>query len=285
MSFKTVLFGKVDLDTIATALVFGVNPLEQALRVVAGSASEADLQNTSTLCIEVGGSGRVAQNNFDHHDPKGPNLCAAAQALERLARIIRYVDDVDCGRFEKVGSVEFPSLIQLVSGMMFTIKSPEQQMEHGLRIFREVLHSGTDPYGCMEPILDSIPHARWWANQKKIHEQRSESVCADAKWYTTRSGKKLAVVETDWIGAPGALYGKGADIVIALNENFEQSGKTYRKFTVASQSVEVAALLPKLSAIENGWGGPAHKTIIGSPQGISSIVTVGEVCSLVIEIL
>jgi hypothetical protein len=127
----------------------------------------------------------------------------------------------------------------------------------------------------------SIQGARKWAAAKRDHERFSEQVCGHAKWYFTAEGLKVAVVETSWYGAPGALYGKGADIVIALNPNFEQAGVTYRKFTVAGKDIVLTPVMEQLNQLENGWGGPAHGTICGSPQGRSSELSLEQVLTVV----
>lgn len=284
MSFKTVLFGKVDLDTIATAFVMGVDPISQAFRAIAGSASGEQLSDPSTLCIEVGGSGRVEANNFDHHEPGMTALSACAQSLERLARIVRYVDDIDRGELEKTQECEFPSLLALISGMLLCERRPEEQMKQGLVILREVMHSGVDPYGSMRPILKSIPGAEEWAARKRAHERLGEQVCKKAQWLVTRQNRLLAVVETDWFGAPGALYGQGAEVVIALNPKHERAGKVYRKFTVAGKDgFSVIPALQKLQELEEGWGGPQHGTICGSPEGHDSELSSEVVTRIVIE--
>ena len=135
MNIKNVLFGKVDLDTIAAAFVMQVRPAEQAFRAIAGSAGRMDLEEPTTLCLEVGGSGRVGENNFDHHDSNQPTLLsAAAQSLERLAKIIRYVDEMDRGihKGKTYEAPHFPSLVQLVTGMLICERDPNQQMEKNI---------------------------------------------------------------------------------------------------------------------------------------------------------
>lgn len=290
MSIKEALFGKVDLDTIATKILLGVNPAKHLLRCVAGSAAEEELSNPSTICIEVGGSGRVAENDFDHHEPGKTSLSACAQALERWARLIRYIDEADQGvrhaseehdRKEKV----FPSLAFLVAAMLGAVKEPYEQLERGSDILWAVVQSGIDPYGSMESILDDIPDAREWARQKRIHELLAEEVCAEAIWYTTKAGRKLAVVVTEWRGAPGALYGRGAEIVVALNPHHEESGNIYRKFSVAGHGVVVRPAFERLNELEDGWGGTANGTFIGSPRGESSLLPLENVVEIVIEIL
>lgn len=288
---REVLFGKVDLDTMMTALVMGVSPEQVLFRHVSGSASGTDLADRSVLCIEVGGSGRSTENNFDHHSApsmaeKTVNLSACAQALRRMARLVEYIDELDRGVVRAESAPWFPSLSQLVSGMLLVVKDPEQRMRKGLEILQAVLQSGIDPCGCMEPILDHVPHARWYTEQKRAHDLKFEEVTATAHWYITKAGYKLAIVETTWIGAPGALYGRGAEVVIAFNPAMElRGGETIRKFTVAGNNVSVLSALQTLSELEEGWGGPAHGTIGGSPQGKSSCLSLEEVTAVVIATL
>lgn len=291
---REVIFGKVDLDTMLTALVLGLNPVESLFRHCAGSASSAALADTSVVAIEVGGSGRIAENNFDHHASStslaasGVDLSSAAQALERMARLVRYVDELDRGlrRAEESSAGGFPTLSQLISGMLLVVKKPEQRMEKGMDILRAVLQAGIDPYACMEPILDAVPHARWYARAKREHDSNFESVLAEAVWHTTKTGRRLAVVETAWIGAPGALYGAGAEIVVALNPAMEiTESKTIRKFTVAGNGISVLSAIQALGECEDGWGGPTHGTIGGSPRERSSELALDEVVQLVIDTL
>ncbi|PJA45004.1 hypothetical protein CO174_05475 [Candidatus Uhrbacteria bacterium CG_4_9_14_3_um_filter_50_9] len=268
---REVLFGKVDLDTIATALVLGLRSEDVMFRAIGGSAASAALADSSVVAIEVGGSGRTTENNFDHHSSSGllagvTNLSAAAQALERLARLIRYVDELDRGdrRAEQIEGGGYPSLSQLISGMLLVVDSPHLRMEKGLEILRGVLQSGIDPYGSMESILDHIPNARFYAATKREHDRKFEEVCESATWYTTHAGHKLAVVETEWFRAPGALYGKGADIVVAPD-------------------LTVAPALEELARLEKGWGGPAHGGICGSPLGRDSGLEMETVAQIVVE--
>ena len=293
---REVLFGKVDLDTIATALVLGLRSEEVVFRAISGSASSQALADRSVVCIEVGGSGRATENNFDHHTSSplggGGNLSACAQALERLAQLIRYVDELDRGlrRSEVVENGGFPSLSQLVSGMLLVVKDPNQRMEKGLEILRAVLQSGIDPYGSMEEILDAVSHGRWYASAKREHDRHFEAVCKQAVWCATNNGLRLAVVETTWFGAPGALYGKGAQIVVALNpEMAKRSGSgTYRKFTVAVnnsavEGITVFPVLEELVKLEEGWGGPDHGGICGSSVDRDSSLEMETVVNMVIK--
>ncbi len=292
---REVLFGKVDLDTLMTMFVLGLSPAQVLFRSVPGSASGDALADRSVVAIEVGGSGRASENNFDHHSSnpagKAMSLSACAQALERLARLVRYVDELDRGerRSEQVENGGFPSLSQLTSGMLLAVSDPNKRVEAGLEILRTVLHSGIDPYGSMEQILDAVPDGRVYAAKKREHDRGFEAVCANARWLVTKGGRSLAVVETSWFGAPGALYGKGAHVVIALNpEMRKRSGQgTYRKFTLAVNQSETKAtvwpVLQELSTLEEGWGGPEHGGIAGSPLDTDSVLSMEDVVATAME--
>jgi hypothetical protein len=295
---REVLFGKVDLDTLTTALVLGLNPQDVLFKCIAGSAKSSQLQDKSVVAIEVGGSGRTTENNFDHHPSPGEhrvtNLSACAQALERLARLVRYVDELDRGIFleKHVESGGFPSLSQLVSGMLLSIRNPQERVTKGIEILSTVLQSGIDPYGCMEDILDHVDGGRLYTKTKRDHDRLFEQVVRNSQWHTTATGLRLAVVETTWVGAPGALYGHGAQAVVVCNpEMRKRSGKgTHKKFTIAVNGSEVpegtivTPALEELNTLESGWGGPSQGTIGGSPVGTDSSLSLETVVGEMMKI-
>jgi hypothetical protein len=179
--------------------------------------------------------------------------------------------------------------------MQLVVLEPQKRLECGQEIFRTVLWAGIDPYTqSMEAILDHIPQARSWAEAKRVHESNFTEVLEHAQFYSTKGGRKLGVVETKWVGAPGALYGVGCDLVIALNPAHQIQGSTIRKSTVATQRGKGISLLPDaldaLEAIEllksglGGWGGPDHGTIIGSPQNRDSSIDLSEVVQLLVDL-
>lgn len=74
-----------------------------------------------------------------------------------------------------------------------------------------------------------------------------------------------------------------APVVVAMNPAFKQgSGEPYRKFTVCTfeaKYADIKSALAELATLEVGWGG--SPTIGGSPQGVSSTLTIDQVVKVV----
>jgi hypothetical protein len=98
---------------------------------------------------------------------------------------------------------------------------------------------------------------------------------------TTLDGR-IAVVESSHLGAIGIGYCL-APIVVALNPALRfQGGEPCRKFTVCQFKtgyVNLPDVKGTLSQLEPGWGG--SPTIIGSPQGVNSTLSVDQVVEAV----
>lgn len=92
----------------------------------------------------------------------------------------------------------------------------------------------------------------------------------------------IAVVRSAHRAAMEVGYAS-ATVVVAENPNFRQGpGPAYRKLTVAqyaSGHLDLKAVLAELAELEPGWGG--SPTIGGSPQGVSSKLTIDEVVAVV----
>lgn len=286
---------KIDLDTVGVAFLLGASRADE-VEVLRSEATAEDLANPDVICIEVGGSGQPQLNNWDHHKEGGPTLSAAAQVLAHLAKIaeercpdwpshseyagrggcphcgwdtnhpqyeecfqlVEYIDQLDTKGPEAlrraVGQVEFPTLSDVFSGMLLTTRDPVEQLHKGVELLKAVVDSSQNPYGTIKGF-DSYAAAKAENNR-----QIAETV-ENARWETTSKGLKLGVLETNFFGAPGALYGVGAQVVVCLNPNLNG----VRKFTIAGNSIRVDAVAPTLKALEPGWGGPPTGTILGSP--------------------
>lgn len=96
------------------------------------------------------------------------------------------------------------------------------------------------------------------------------------------SPSAIAVVISTHRAATSVGYSL-APVVVALNPEFRlRGGEPHKKFTVcqfAGGYVDLKAVLAELNELEQGWGG--SPTIGGSPQGVSSRLTIDEVVAVV----
>ncbi len=121
----------------------------------------------------------------------------------------------------------------------------------------------------------------------RVENERQDLIKAlesgDVKISQTYNNKVVVVTTTH---RAATLIGyASAPVVVALNPEFRfQGSDPHRKFTVCqftADYVDLESVLSELSALENGWGG--SPTIGGSPQGVSSKLTVQQVAETVIK--
>jgi hypothetical protein len=266
-----VVIQQVDMDTALTAMILGVASTDEIL-ISTHEASPEDLADPEVLCIEAGGSGQVALNNFDHHNTALPLPPACRQALEvsgrndpALHRLVDYVATLDAAGPTGLGpSPGFPTLSDVFSGMRLTIKDPVEQLKAGLAIFATVLGEQLDPFG----LMPEKPEWRGWIEAKRRNDEELARAAVEAEVFVSSSGIKVGFLQTDCVGALGALYGLGCEVAIAYNPRFSppSGGEPIPKYTIGGNGVRVDHLLPHLNALEPGWGGPTHGTIIASPR-------------------
>ncbi|MBI2624481.1 hypothetical protein HYW67_03220 [Candidatus Parcubacteria bacterium] len=304
--FRKVVVGpKVDLDTCGTVffrLTGGKLPSAQALREMippveiarSGRASEVDLADPNVLCVECGGSGRVVAECFDHHEAGGPANSATSQAYfagdvmfegGALSQLVKYINHLDTEGLKALGPKPkgTASLSDLFSGMLLTERDQAEQVRKGVVLLRDWLVQGpADPEGL---LLVGELTGEWarWAEAKAENKRLLAETLEQASWGETKSGLRLAWLESKFFGASGALYGRGAKVVVLFNRAF--GNPPVRKFTVAGDGVVVTPALERLSVIEPGWGGAATGTIGGSPPGKSSELTLEQVVEVVGEAL
>lgn len=361
---KQVRIGKIDLDTCGAAMLLGVERGDEIKFLPSGIASSEDLLNPNIICIEVGGSGQVNLNNWDHHGEGGEKLfsatrqvieeaplsvleenfskwkentsfqdhfnavCAAevvtcpACSLERalinnltskgkflyymagwfkkinfgqhthpwsndfsemsgsaLFRLIHYIDELDRGvrsKSFKRQEERFPTLSDVFSGMLLASIYPVEQFHLGIEMLREVDYRCIDAYGRMP--IEEISEWRLWSGLKKINNKKVlQAITSEASpLILTNGGRKIAWIKTDLIGAPGKLYGIGAEIAVVYSEKFGPN--KVPKFTISGNNVRIDGILNILNEKEPGWGG--HTTIIGSPREGSKL-TLEEVIKIV----
>lgn len=302
MAKKQVRVGKIDLDTCGAALLLGVSREDEVV-AVRGNASPEDLANAEVICIEVGGSGQVGQKNFDHHAVRGPVSSASLQVLletslpslskdldysgrcgdetflpgihykgkwlGQVSKVVNYIHILDTQGPEalrqRTGGVEFPTLSDVFAGMLLTERNPVEQLHKGIEILRSVAETEGQ---CQDPF-GTIRGFDAYAEAKTENNRQIAKALEQAQFATTQAGRKLGYLVTDFFGAPGALYGVGAEIVVAYSPQF--GDPPVPKFTIAGNGIKVDAALPALNALEEGWGGPATGTILGSPRSGSSL--------------
>jgi hypothetical protein len=295
---------KVDLDTVGAAFLLGVTR-QDVVEVLCSEASQEDLTDPSVLCIEAGGSGMVEANCFDHHMEGGPTASATLQAFDRVfpvetcmhglhdcsqcehiggrrygsarvAKLVEYIDLFDTRpevlRAQQEG-VSFPTLSDVFSGLLRSERDPVEQLHKGVELLGQIVETVANPFGTV-PGFDS------YAEAKAENDRQMAKAVELARWETTSAGRRLAILETEFFGAPGALYGAGANIVVCFNPCF--GNPPVAKFTVAGNGITVSEALPALNALEEGWGGPATGTIIGSPRSGSKL-TLEQVAGIVRE--
>lgn len=210
-----VVFQQADLDTCLTALVLGFGP-EHVVRHAHNGASAAELADPDVCCIEAGGSGEVACNNFDHHAPDGPVTPACQQALlvtggdSAMKRLVAYVTAVDTAAGGSAAAVPFPSLSALFSGLRLSVTDPVTQFREGVELQRRIWHEGHDPFApiAIRPEWASYVAAKR-ANGLVLGEARRDVIVQ-----RSRHGLLVGAVETEAIGAVGLVYQMGCAIAV-----------------------------------------------------------------------
>ncbi|MDD4271315.1 MAG: hypothetical protein PHF50_00755 [Patescibacteria group bacterium] len=284
---------KVDLDTVGTAFLLGINRADKVIVLRNGQASEAELSDPGITCIEVGGSGRTTENNWDHHDPDGPKESATKQGANEAVKfltthqqesvaklkLVDYIETLDVlgpQALPEYGQVEFPTFSDIFAGMCLITRDPVEQFQKGVEIISQIV------MGNYQSFFGTIRGFEKYSDAKAKNNRQIAEAVQLAKWSTTKAGRKLGYLETDFFGTPGALYGKGAEIVVAFAPRF--GNPPVPKFTIGGNGIRVDAALASLNALEPGWGGPPTGTIIGSPREGSKL-SLEQVVSVVKEVL
>jgi hypothetical protein len=282
MGKKVVISTKVDLDTIATAFLLGVGDQDEIIVVKGNTAPESYLSDPDVICIEVGGSGQTELSNYDHHGENAPLQSACLQAWERLGRpervkkLVEYVDLLDTQGIKRPDMKKENNrprrfLSDVISGMLLTESDPVKQLILGIKILKEIVEKGYDPFS-------DIPGFDEYIKMKEENKERLSLAMQSTRWEVSKGGLRVAILETEYPGAIGALYNQGAQVAIVFNSNF----KGVRKFTIGGNSIRVDSLLSVLNGIDPGWGGPSTGTIIGSPREGSKL-SLEEVVKVVID--
>jgi hypothetical protein len=156
---------------------------------------------------------------------------------------------------------------------------PESELKHLAAISAAVMDFKI-------PVADRVAWMECWlltgeepeGYRARVEKEREETLAAlesGATKTAVHMGGKIATVVSSHRAALSIGY-RMAPVVVALNPAFTfQGGPAISKFTVCQFTagyVDLKAAAAELAAIENGWGG--SPTIIGSPQGVGSALTI-----------
>jgi len=143
------------------------------------------------------------------------------------------------------------------------------------------------------PLADRVQVMKTWLlsgeeparYREQVEKERADLITAleggQIKTETHHNGK-VAVVVSSHRAATSVGYAI-APVVVALNPEFRvQGGDPHTKFTICQYQpgyVDLVKVKEDLAGIETGWGG--SPTIIGSPQGTASQLTIEQVLGVV----
>lgn len=287
MKWKRVLFRKVDLDTLVAAYIANCSEENDIKKVY--MASDEELLDSTILCLEVGGSGQVIYNNFDHHDPLIPYPPASFQAwlkfreifwkeelstkVNYLYRLVLFTTCID----EAIPlQLKNPTLSSLISGLVLVEKNEELAFRKGIRLIEAMVNCNLDPFGELDIIklsrVSKLPINEYLsAKEENIKKLLSDLAKVNFYW-SVKKKLRVAILITEAIGGLKYLTEQGADIAVVFCPSV-------KKYTIASHKVSLITLLQRLKEIEPGWGG--RSSIIGSPfEG--SILTPDKLINIII---
>ncbi|MBQ7609194.1 MAG: hypothetical protein IJU76_14695 [Desulfovibrionaceae bacterium] len=275
----TVCLCKTDLDTLVTAvLLFPELPYD--IRSVSSRAPEAYLADPSVVCIECGGSGRVQENNFDHHDGCRVLPCAAEQAWDVLGRpqkfaeLVRYTAALDLGE-GSLGAYAAPSLSACVSGMLLSVRAETERFSEGFRIVSALMRADISPWD-IQALLDMEP--RWMQYMEAKEASRRALLTANVS-VLLKEPYVLMTTVTAQPGVHGLLRSRGADVALAGN-----GSRWTISFGLRVPAYYVPQVVNALIELEEGWGGPVGGRIIGSPRGVASRLSLEDIANVLVRL-
>lgn len=167
---------------------------------------------------------------------------------------------------DSTASAESDSRLAPMSAVVSDFKLPVSER---VELLIKWLLTGEEPSGYRE---------RWTAERIAL----AKAIADGAIKAEVVAGGKVAKVISTHRAATSVGYCL-APIVVALNPRFQLGGgEPHKKFTICQfihGHIDLKAILAELSGLETGWGG--SPTIGGSPQGVSSRLTLDGVVSVV----
>ena len=268
-------------------------------------ANEAIFASGPVLGIEVtipALAARCGMGNFDHHGPEddADTPSASEQALTAelppngatLATVRCDADSVTAMAIfaSRLGSRTVdPAIVAAVGRFDRLGPSAGRPADAVLAITRRAGDHKiplAERVAWVQAVLSSTADQAEIARLVAERDKEFEAARA-ASELRMEAGGRVAVVESTHRFATNLGY-EEATIVVAFNPtmavDFQDASKgTYRKFTVCRYDghtpVDLPAALAELQSLEPGWGGRGD--IFGSPQGVSSTLSVDKVVEVV----
>lgn len=282
---KQINFLKADLDTVSTVAMLTDSLDNLKIKQLENKASESDLKDSSILCIECGGDGLCALNNYDHH--KNDCLsCATVQAFnmigapERFLQFVDHVSYVDTNT--RLCNTPLPlnksgnSVSSLFSGMLYLYHDENERFTKGYELIKTIL-SSDDLLNSVWNISLLSDNFKRYANAKSTMQQLLSDELCKAKIFCIE-GYQVMLLHSELAEVHGLLKRNGATISIAINDNLHKISISFTKQTLPLAKF----IVEKLNRIEAGWGGHVDKGIIASPYQGSSLTDI-EICKILTE--
>ncbi len=204
----------------------------------------------------------IAAHRFPDLPSDFDRRVAVQQEIERLVDYVSFLDIQGPEALKersKLPKETFPTLSDVFSGMLLVTKDPKEQLLKGMEILRLVLTKGLDPFG----LMPELPEWKEYIEAKRGNMELLREAISKAEFFETKGGLKAGFLETEAVGALGALYSLGCQVAVVYSPKF--GDPPVPKYTIGGNGVQVDVLKPVLDKLEPGWGGPAHGTVLGSP--------------------
>lgn len=282
---KQINFLKADLDTVSTAAMLTDSLDTLKIKHLENKASDSDLKDSSILCIECGGDGLCALNNYDHHiNDSLP--CATVQAFNMIGKTDRFLQFVDHVCYidtnTRLCNTPLPlnksgySVSSLFSGMLYLYHDENERFTKGYELIKTIL-SSDDLLNSVWDIPLLSDEIKRYANAKSTMQQLLSDELCKAKTFCIE-GYQVMLLHSELAGIHGLLKRNGAAISIAINDSLHKITISFTPQTLHFGKI----ILENLNRIEPGWGGHIDKGIIASPYQGSSLTDI-ELCKIITE--
>ena len=263
---------RADLDSIGAMAIFVIRTAVDQPEFTAGCVTPAQVRIDAIATADKFARGEWQYRSLPTRDNPWPEETASAESSQSLAAMAAAVADFKVPLAIRVD--------RMVDWLLYG-KEPEQyrtQVEKERRDLIDALESREIDY--------SLNVTAWCVVCQSDYTPiyPTPAMCPNCYGGDTREINRVAVVKTTHRAATMVGYSL-APVVVALNPEFRfQGGEAHAKHTICQYQagyVDLVAVKDDLAAIEPGWGG--SPTIIGSPQGISSKLTIDEVVAVVLR--